>query len=107
MHKVWISKITGVLDREIEAALEWLDWRSIVAPDARVSIKPNLTYPIPKAGVTASPAVLEAVIRVLRSRTRNINLVESNGGSDSWTAEQAFAGHEIPEMCRRYDARAV
>ena len=107
MRKVWISKIGDALDREMEGALEWLEWRSIVAQDARVSIKPNLTYPIHKAGVTTSPAVLEALIRALRSRTRHINVVESDGGSYSWPAEEAFRGHCIPEMCRRYGARAV
>jgi uncharacterized protein (DUF362 family) len=107
MQKVWISKIDGALDREIENALEWLDWRSVVAPDARVSIKPNLTYPIHKAGVTTSPAVLEALIRTLISRTRNISVVESDGGSYSWPAEEAFRGHGIPDMCRCYGARAV
>ena len=107
MQKVWISKIDSALDREIERALEWLDWRSVVAADARVSIKPNLTCPIHKAGVTTSPAVLEALIRMLSSRTRNINVVESDGGSNSWPAEEAFRGHGIPDMCRRYGARAV
>ncbi len=107
MHKVWISKVDGDNDREIERALEWLDWRSIVAPNARVSIKPNLTYPTYKPGVTTSPAVLEAMIRALSSRTDNINIVESDGGSYAWPAEEAFTGHGIPEMCRRYGARAV
>ena len=107
MHKVWISKIDGDIDREIESALEWLDWPAIVAPNARVSIKPNLTYPTYKPGVTTSPAVLEALMRALSSRTRNINVVESDGGSYSWPAEEAFSGHGIPEMCRRYGARAV
>ena len=107
MHKVWISKIDGDIDRQIESALEWLDWRSIVAPNARVSIKPNLTYPTYKPGVTTNPAVLEALIRALNSRTHNLNVVESDGGSHSWPAEEAFRGHSIPEMCRRYGARAV
>src|SRR5271167_1647680 len=102
MHKVWISKIDADIDREIESALEWLDWRSIVAPNARVSIKPNLTYPTYKPGVTTSPAAVEAMIRALSSRTRNINVVESDGGSYSWPAEEAFIGHGIPEICRRY-----
>ena len=107
MQRVWISKSDGAPAREIENALEWLDWRSVVAPGARVSIKPNLTYPIHKAGVTTSPAVLEALIRALSSRTRNINIVESDGGAYSWPAEEAFEGHGIPDMCRRYGARAV
>jgi uncharacterized protein (DUF362 family) len=107
MEKVWISKFDDDRDRRMESALEWLDWRAVVAPDARVSIKPNLTYPVPQAGVTTTPAALEALIRVLATRTRNINIVESDGGSYSWPAEEAFIGHGIPEMCRRYGARAV
>jgi uncharacterized protein (DUF362 family) len=107
MQKVWISKIGADLDREIESALEWLEWHSVIAPDARVSIKPNLTNPTPKAGVTTSPATLEAVIRALSTRTRNINVVESDGGSSAWTAEDAFNGHGIFEMCRRYGVRAI
>jgi uncharacterized protein (DUF362 family) len=51
--------------------------------------------------------VLEAVIKVLSTRTHNINIVESDGGSHAWTAETAFKGHRIPEICDRYGARAV
>jgi len=107
MHKVWISKIDGALDREMERALEWLDWRSMIAADVRVSIKPNLTYPVYKPGVTTSPAVLEALMRALSSRTHNINIVESDGGCAAWRAEDAFGGHGIFDICRRYGARAV
>jgi uncharacterized protein (DUF362 family) len=107
LQKVWISKTDSGIDREIESALEWLDWRAVISPGARVSIKPNLTYPMHKSGVTTSPAILESLIRALSSRTRNITIVESDGGSYSWPAEEAFTGHGIPEMCRRYEARAV
>ncbi len=107
MQKVWISKTDSGIDRQIESALEWLDWRAVISPDARVSIKPNLTYPMHKPGVTTSPAILERLIRALSSRTRNITIVESDGGSYSWPAEEAFRGHGIPEMCLRYGVRAV
>jgi uncharacterized protein (DUF362 family) len=107
MQRVWISKTEDALDREVAAALKWLDWESIVAKDARVSIKPNLTYPIHKPGVTTSPRMLEAVIRLFNSRTRNINIVEADGGSYAWPADEAFKGHGIDAMCDRYGARAV
>jgi uncharacterized protein (DUF362 family) len=107
VHKVWISRIGAGLENEIERALEWLDWRAIIEPDARVAIKPNLTYPIHKPGVTTSPAVLEALIRGLSNRTRHLTVVESDGGCGAWTAEEAFRGHGISEMCRRYGARAI
>ena len=107
MDKVWVSRIDHGLDRELESALEWLEWRSVVGPDARVSIKPNLTYPTPRAGVTTTPAALEALVRALSSRTKNINVVESDAGSNAWTADEAFEGHDIGAMCRRYGARAI
>jgi uncharacterized protein (DUF362 family) len=107
MRKVWISKVVGDRDREMERALEWLDWGSLIASGARVSIKPNLTYPTHKAGVTTSPAMLEALVRALRARTQHINIVESDGGSAAWHAEQAFQGHGILDLCRRYGARAI
>jgi uncharacterized protein (DUF362 family) len=107
MGKVWISTIASGLQRELESALEWLDWRSVIAPDARVSIKPNLTYPTPRAGVTTTLAALEALIRALASRAKNINVVESDAGSNAWTADEAFEGHGINAMCRRYGARAI
>ena len=107
MHKVWISRFDESLEREIERVLRWLDWCAIIEPDARVAIKPNLTYPIHKPGVTTSPAFLDGLIRVLSGRTRNITVVESNGGCGAWTADEAFRGHGIPDMCRRYGVRAI
>ena len=107
MKKVWVSRFAGDLDREMESALEWLDWQRMIASGTRVAVKPNLTYPTHKPGVTTTAAALEALVRVLRTRTRNINIVESDGGCGAWTADEAFAGHGIVEICRRYDARAI
>jgi uncharacterized protein (DUF362 family) len=106
MRKVWISKI-GDVDHAMESALQWLDWRSLIACGARVSIKPNLTYPAYKPGVTTSPAMLEALVRALSTRTQHINIVESDGGCAAWRAEDAFRGHGISDMCHRYGARAI
>jgi uncharacterized protein (DUF362 family) len=107
MDKVWISRIGDALQRRMEHALEWLDWRVVIDRDTRVAIKPNLTYPIHKPGVTTSPALLEALIRILSARTRHITIVESDGGCGAWTAEEAFRGHGIFEICEHYGARAI
>src|SRR5579871_6880573 len=106
MYKVWISKI-GDLDHEMESALEWIDWRLLVASGARVSIKPNLAYPVHRPGVTTSPAMLEALVRALSARTQNINIVESDGGCAAWRADDAFRGHGIFDICHRHGARAI
>ena len=106
-RKAWVGRITGPPDETLEAALRWLEWERIVPPDARVAIKPNLTYPFYKPGVTTSPAVLDALVRIMARRTHHIAIVESDGGSYSWPAQKAFEGHGIDTICARYGARAV
>ena len=79
----------------------------IVKSGDRVFIKPNLTYPFYKPGVTTSPAMIEAVVSVLLDYTSHITIVESDGGAHAWPAEEAFAGHQVPEMCRRFGIQAT
>ncbi|TKS58707.1 MAG: hypothetical protein EWM72_02828 [Nitrospira sp.] len=105
--KVWVDRITKPIDEMLVQSLEWLQWSELVPINARVAIKPNLTYPFYKPGVTTSPALLEAVVKLLRTRTPHITIVESDGGSYAWPAQQAFKGHHIDEICARYGARAV
>jgi uncharacterized protein (DUF362 family) len=107
MPKVWTGKITDPIDVCLKSALDWLQWSDLVPHHARVVIKPNLTYPFYKPGVTTSPTLLEALVALLTTRTRDITIVESDGGSYAWPAEEAFKGHGIDEICQRYGARAV
>lgn len=106
-RKVWASKMDAVRERTVLEALQWLRWEERVSDSTRITIKPNMTYPFYKPGVTTNPELLEAVVKVLSSRTRNITIVESDGGSYAWSADVAFKGHRIPEMCERHGARAV
>lgn len=106
-RKVWIDRINRPLDEMLAASLDWLSWTTLVPVNARVALKPNLTYPFYKPGVTTSPALLEAVVKLLRTRTPHITIVESDGGSYAWPAQQAFQGHHINEICARYGAHAV
>ena len=91
---------------KIGEALSWLG-DAIVKPGDRVFIKPNLTYPFHKPGITTSPMFIEAVIQVLADSTKNITIVESDGGSYAWPAQQAMVGHKIPELCKRYGVRML
>ena len=95
------------IEPAIREACEGLALAGDIRPRTRVSIKPNFTYPWYKPGVTTSPVVLEATVRVLRDYTPHIRIVESDGGSCAWSAEQAFAGHDVPRICQEYGATAV
>lgn len=102
----------GRVDRDglahaVSAALNWLDWRQLVPLNARVFIKPNFAYPLYTPGVTTSPDMIDVVVGVLRERTRHILIGESDGSAGAWTAEVAFAGHDVSRICSLHDVRAV
>lgn len=106
-HKVWVDRMAEPIDDTVARCMDWLAWTELVPINARVSIKPNLTYPFYKPGVTTSPALLESVVKLLRTRTPHITIVESDGGSYAWPAQKAFEGHGIDHICARYGVRAV
>ena len=87
--------------------LEQLELGNAFQNGASVTIKPNFTYPWYKPGVTTSPNVLSALVSALRDWRAKVTIVESDGGSHAWRAEEAFAGHGVPEMCQRYSAKAI
>jgi len=95
------------LREAVQEALEWIAWRDRVPENGRVCIKPNLTFPQYKPGVTTSPAALRACIEVLRQRTHRIAVVESDGGYGAWKAAEAFRGHGLDAMCRELDVELV
>lgn len=86
--------------RSVEDALDAVHMNEKLRQATCVVLKPNLTYPFYKPGVTTSPAITLAVARYCRRFTERVCIVESNGGSNAWTAEEAFAGHGLREGCR-------
>jgi len=95
------------LNVQLEAALDWLGWNKIIDPGATVFLKPNLTWSQPIPGVTTSPAFIEAVVSVMRTRTSNIIVGEADGGYHSFDAEEAFESHGLYDITKRYDVQVV
>jgi uncharacterized protein (DUF362 family) len=73
----------------------------------RVAVKPNLTFPTHRPGVTTSPAVLRTVVQLLVERSNQVFVVESDGGYGAWDCERALRGHGVHEMCAALGATAV
>jgi uncharacterized protein (DUF362 family) len=107
MAKVFISTLSARIEDDIQKALEFIEWETIVPKDARIFFKPNLTYPTPKLGVTTRPAFVDAVLRVFKQRTPNLIVGESDGGYRGWPAEMAFESHQLGEICSKHGARLV
>lgn len=107
MGKIFVDHIRGALQERLRGCLQFLDWTRLVPAGGNVFIKPNLTYPRYKEGVTTSPAILETLVRCLKDRSDRITIVESDGAYNNWKAEQAFAGHGLYELEKRYGCRLV
>jgi uncharacterized protein (DUF362 family) len=73
----------------------------------RVAVKPNLTFPRHRPGVTTTPEVLRKVVSALVERSNKVFVVESDGGYGAWDCERALRGHGIHEMCAELGATAV
>jgi len=108
MMKVFVAPINNNnLNETILQALDWIEWETLIKPDTKIFIKPNFTYPFYKPGVTTSPAMIEALVSVLSTRCSNITIGESDGGSYAWKAEEAFEGHNLFNIAKKYNVRLV
>jgi uncharacterized protein (DUF362 family) len=73
----------------------------------RVVLKPNFTYPYYKPGVTTSPQVILATVKVLREYTSHIAIAETDGGYGAWQAAEAFAGHGLYHLRDEFGVEIV
>lgn len=71
-----------LLRQAVELHFDRLDVASLINPETRVLIKPNLlTGRDPQAAITTNPAVLQAIVDWLKGRgVRSITLADSPGG---------------------------
>ena len=106
-HRAYIARVTDNFEEPLREALSWVGWEEIVASGARVCLKPNFTIPRHQPGVTTSPNLLRALVSILRGRTNHILICESNGGMDSFSAEEAFEGHGVYELASRYGVQPI
>ena len=107
MPKVFLDYINGEYQKKIEAALNWLKVDAFIKKDARVFIKPNLTYPRFKPGVTTTPQLLEALIQVLLDRGCKVIVGESDGGYNSHAVKDVFHDFGLYEFEKKYGIRVV
>jgi uncharacterized protein (DUF362 family) len=105
-YRAYISKITD-LDSDLQKSLDFVNWKSQVKAGSTVFIKPNFTYPFYKEGITTSPALIKSLLEILKDRAGRVIVGESNGGNHSFTADQAFKGHNMHQICNEAGAELV
>lgn len=95
-------------DREtLSRAFEWSGIGEGIRQTDALFVKPNLTFPVYREGVTTSRAMIEAVLQVLSDYGKKVYIGESDGGYGSYRIEDAFRNFGLPEICRRTGAELV
>lgn len=96
------SALKKPIDTVVEEVMRLCDWERIVSKEATVVVKPNLCTPSMEIIETAntSPEVLAAVCRVLKTRTDNVIIGESDGVR--YSAEEAFEMNGTYEIAERF-----
>jgi len=91
---------TSDLKQDVAKILENIGWSNIVRNDSTVFIKPNFTYPYYKEGITTNPEVLRILMGTLKDRCDQVIVGESDGGNRSYSADDAFHGHNMISICK-------
>ena len=107
LHRAFITKVGIDLPRRVLDALEWIGWEEIIRPGSKVFVKPNLTWPFHKPGVTTSPILIDALLSVLETRTTDISVCESDKSDRAFKTRDSFKGHGLHDICARHGAKLV
>jgi len=106
-YLAYIAKVNGELRKCLLQGLEFVDWKKHVKRDSTIFIKPNFTFHTHKEGVTTSPELLKCLLQITRSRCNNVIVGESDGGDNSFRAEDAFRGHGMYSICKETGVELV
>ena len=106
MYSAYIIEIDN-LKEDLIKSLEFIDWKKQVKNDSTVFVKPNFTFPYYKEGITTSPELLKNLLEIIKGRADNVILGESDGGNHSFTADRAFEGHNMYEICKEAGVELV
>lgn len=105
-YRASISTIVD-LKKDISNSLEFIGWKKHLSKDSTVFIKPNFTLPYYKEGITTNPLVLRSLFELLKDNAARVIVGESDGGNNSFTADQAFKAHGMYEICKETGVELV
>ncbi len=107
MAKVFIGDLSGGYDGAIGEAMEFLG-AAALRPGLRVSVKPNLTFPVYRQGVMTNPEAVEAVVRHLKDQGCGVTVCESDsGGYNRFSMDEVFRATGLCDLARHYGVRLV
>lgn len=105
-YSAYINRVSD-LKGELQRSLDFIQWKEVIHKDSKVFIKPNFTYPYYKKGITTTPELLQALLQIIKDRCDRVLIGESDGGNRSFTAADAFSGHNMHQICKDTGAELI
>ena len=106
-QRAYVARAGSNLTDTLGKGLDFINWDRHVNKNSTVFIKPNLTFPCYKEGITTTPELLQALLGILRDRAGRVIVGESDGGNHSFSAEESFRGHDLYRICKDNSAELV
>ena len=100
MYSAYITEVGEDMKENLIESLEFVNWKSQVKKDSTVFVKPNFMSLYYKEGVTTTSELLKNLLEIFKDREDNVILGESDGGNHSVSADDAFKGHHMYEICK-------
>jgi uncharacterized protein (DUF362 family) len=98
---------TGYFDL-IQQGLEWIGFGKLIPKDARVFIKPNLTFPTYRLGVMTNPQAVEAAILAVREYTPHIIIGDADsGGYNRFSMDEVYRETGLWQFAGKYGVQVV
>jgi uncharacterized protein (DUF362 family) len=91
----------------LKAALYWCEVAETLSRAAGIFIKPNLTFPEFRPGVTTTIEMLQAAMEVFTEFNSRVVVGESDGGYCSFDIEQAFESFGLNDLGQQYGVSVV
>src|SRR5438552_1546968 len=99
--KVYVGETEGDLKHALLQSFEYTGLLDALPKLRTIFVKPNFTFPRPVEGVTTSREMLQTTLGLLSESGADVFVGESNGGYGSFTADEAFRGQGLYEICKQ------
>jgi uncharacterized protein (DUF362 family) len=106
-HRIYLDEIRDDLKSALRNGLEFIQWHKYIDKNSKVFVKPNFTFPRYSEGVTTSPELLKCLLELLKTKVGTVIVGESDGGNNSFKADEAFEGHNMYQICKEIGVEVV
>lgn len=94
--------------QNIRNGLDFIQFQKLIPKEAKVFIKPNLTFPVYRPGVMTSPEAVEAALLAFKEFTPNIYIGDSDsGGYNRFSMDKVYQETGLQKFADKYGIEVV